>query len=201
MAEDMKPVEPVFKTQKLIDIVNQYSQDDESTVPISLKEMKTKELLEKMKAEKDKRDFMLLFNILMITVMIVSIFSIVLVFSLLDVIVLVLSLGYFIFVRRRLTQETLSLSSIKIDEESYLWHGFQLKEMRFTAVKLAYMLFFPLLLVVLVTIVLEDSVGYLLTNYLIALGLSTLTWFFFFMDDQQILENIESDLKTLQYLT
>ncbi len=200
MAEDMKPVEHEFKTQKLIDIVNKYSHEEESPNKVSLKNMKIKELVDKMKAEKDKRDFMLLFNILMISIIVLSIISIVLVFSVLDIVVLILGLGYFIFVRRRLTQETLGLSNIKTDEEAYLWSGYQLKELRFTAVKFAYMLFFPLLMLLLATIIFEEARSYLLTNYLIALGLSTLAWFFFFMDDQQVLESIESELNTLPYL-
>ncbi len=200
MSENMKPVEHVFKTQRIIDIVNNFDVEESSNGPLSLKEMKRKELLEKMTSDKDKRDFMYMFNGLMISVTIMSLVHTVISFSFISLSILILSIGYFIFVRRRLTQETLKLAVEDHQNEQYLWKGFYLKELRFSAIKFAYLLFFPFLLVLLVSFVNNEGFEYFLTNYFIALMFSCLFWLFFFMDDQQTLDKIESELNTLKYL-
>jgi hypothetical protein len=59
----------------------------------------------------------------------------------------VLGLAYFVFIRKKLTHFTLNLSNYKDNFDRYLWEGFHLKEMRYSAVKLAYFIFFPLFVV------------------------------------------------------
>jgi hypothetical protein len=200
MAENMKPVEPVFKTDKLFEIVNKASSSRSSSGHSELAMMKRTELLSKMKSEKDKRDYMILFNILM-TVVIVSSFVFFLKFyHIAGAFLFILALIYFIFIRRRLTQATLSLTRIERDSDEFLWEGYYLKEMRFSAVKLAYFLFFPAILIFGSYVLMYENVEYFWTNTLLAYVISSIAWLVYFFDDQTVLDQLESELNTLKYL-
>lgn len=200
MADNMKPVEPVFKTDNLFDLVRHYDKAGAKPGDMSLADMKRSELFHKMKSEQDKRDYMIIFNALMVAVMLVGLFHFIKYSQHLGVIVFIISLGYFIFVRRRLTQATVRLNTISKDIDAYLWEGFYLKEMRLGAVKLAYLIFFPFFLVMIGSFIEGAGVTYFWTNISMAFLMSAFAWLMFFMDDQITLNSLESELATIEYL-
>ena len=73
--------------------------------------------------------------------------------------------------------------------------------MRYSAVKLAYFLFFPFFTVFLVDLIrgIENNTAMWMA-VLIAAILSTLGWWIYFRDDRDALKKIESDLKSLEYI-
>lgn len=202
MAEEINPYVREFKTQRLQEIVAQFENQDITEMPeMTLAETRRIELMRKMKEDTDKKEYMIMLNAIVIVSAIVMLVHYILFNNFLAIACLVVVLVYFLFVRRQLTKVTLQLSSFKNDFDRYLWEGFHLKEMRFSAVKLTFLVFFPLLTVFLWDILLgQSSLNGVWSNFLIALGISTMAWLVFFYDDKVVLEGIEVDLKALDYL-
>ena len=93
------------------------------------------------------------------------------------------------------------LTEYKNNFDKYLWEGFYLKEMRYSAVKLAYLVFFPLFIVFLTDLFngADGRISFWM-GLAVAAVISTIGWFIFFSDDKDTLESIESELKSLEYL-
>jgi hypothetical protein len=142
MSEDMKPYIVEDKTKMLQEMVASF--DTESDIPnnISLGEAKRIELIRKMKQDTDKKEYMIMFNVLMIALAVVSVVHFVMYGSIFSLISMLVCLIYFVYIRKKLTTATLLLSEYKNNFDKYLWEGFYLKEMRYSAVKLAYFIFF-----------------------------------------------------------
>jgi hypothetical protein len=201
MSEDMKPYIVEDKTKMLQDMVASF--DTESDIPnnISLGEAKRIELIRKMKQDTDKKEYMIMFNVLMIALAVVSVVHFVMYGSIFSLISMLVCLIYFVYIRKKLTTATLLLSEYKNNFDKYLWEGFYLKEMRYSAVKLAYFIFFPLLLVFLTDLLRGyDGRISIWTGLTVAVVISSAGWLIFFADDKDALESIESELKSLEYL-
>ena len=166
---------------------------------ITLGESKRIELIRKMKQDTDKREYMMMFNALMIGLTIVSTAHFVVFGSIFALVSILLCLVYFVYIRKRLTMATLNLTEHKNNFDRYLWEGFYLKEMRYSAVKLAYFIFFPLLLVFTTDLISDERITFWL-GILIAAAISSIGWLIFFSDDKNVLESIESELKSLEFL-
>jgi hypothetical protein len=199
MAEDLSPYIKEDKSQRLQEIVAEFEEKYSDQPSISLGEAKRIELIRKMKQDTDKKEYMMMFNALMVSLSVISIAHFVVFGSIFSLVVVMLCLMYFVYIRRKLTKVTLSLSEHKNNFDKYLWEGYYLKEMRFSAVKLAYLIFFPLFMVFVVDLI-SDSRITLWIGIIIAFALSSMAWFIFFSDDRNALEGIESDLKSLEFL-
>lgn len=202
MSEDINPYVREYKTQRLQEIVAMFEQEPNAEKPeLSIADSKRVELMRKMKEDTDKKEYMVMLNALVIMAAIVMLTHYIFFMNFVVIIGIIVILAFFVFVRRRLTRVTLDLSTYKNDFDRYLWEGFHLKEMRYSAIKLAFLLFFPLIVVFLGDIVMGyNSLDGIWSNFLIALAISTMGWLVFFYDDKSILENIEVDLKALAYM-
>lgn len=188
-------------TKKIHEIMIEIEENPTIGIKITPGEAKRIELIRKMKQDTDKKEYMVMFNVLMIGVALISFVHFVLINSLISLIFMVVSIGYFIFTRKRLTAETLKLAEYKNNFDRYLWEGFHLKEMRYYAVKIAYFIFFPLLAVLFADLLrIEDERVSFWIGMAVALILSTIAWSIYFSDDEEMLRSIESDLKALEYL-
>lgn len=202
MSEDHSPFIREDKTHRIQQIIEEHDAPFTPKKPtLSPGEAKRIELIRKMKEDTDKKEYVIMFNALMITFSVVSLYHFIRFGTILSLVCILLGLGYFIFIRKRLTAETLKLTEYKNQFDKYLWEGFHLKEMRYTAVKLAYILFFPMMMVFISDIITGSNQQF---SFWIALGvavvISTIGWLIFFADDQSALKNIETDLKSLEYL-
>lgn len=202
MSEDVNPYIREEKTQRLQEIVAQFeSNPDDTFTELSLADSKRVELMKKMKEDTDKKEYMIMLNAIVIFAAVVMLIHYIVFNKLLTILFLLLILGFFVFVKKRLTTVTLKLPSYKTDFDKYLWEGFHLKEMRYSAVKLTYLVFFPLIVVFSVDIIMNyNSLNGAWSNFLIALAISTMGWMVFFYDDKMLLESIEVDLKALEYM-
>ncbi|HQV96429.1 MAG: hypothetical protein IPG48_15870 [Saprospiraceae bacterium] len=199
MADDMTPYIRENKSQKIQDIVTETENAFQHEGNITLGESKRIELIRKMKQDTDKREYMMMFNALMIGLTIVSTAHFVVFGSIFALVSILLCLVYFVYIRKRLTMATLNLTEHKNNFDRYLWEGFYLKEMRYSAVKLAYFIFFPLLLVFTTDLISDERITFWL-GILIAAAISSIGWLIFFSDDKNVLESIESELKSLEFL-
>ncbi|HQV66670.1 MAG: hypothetical protein IPO26_11150 [Saprospiraceae bacterium] len=199
MADDMTPYIRENKSQKIQDIVTETENTFQQEGNITLGESKRIELIRKMKQDTDKREYMMMFNALMIGLTIVSTAHFVVFGSIFALVSILLCLVYFVYIRKRLTMATLNLTEHKNNFDRYLWEGFYLKEMRYSAVKLAYFIFFPLLLVFTTDLISDERITFWL-GILIAAAISSIGWLIFFSDDKNVLESIESELKSLEFL-
>ncbi|MBK8627051.1 MAG: hypothetical protein IPN86_16225 [Saprospiraceae bacterium] len=202
MAEDMKPYIVEDKTKNIQDLLDQ-SESDINSLPsnISLGEAKRIELIRKMKQDTDKKEYMIMFNVLMIALAVVSVLHFVMFGTIFSLVCMLLCLVYFVYIRKRLTAATLVLAEYKNNFDKYLWEGYYLKEMRYSAVKLAYFVFFPLLVVFFTDIFRDtDERISLWMGIIVAFVISSLGWLIYFADDKEVLEDIESELKSLEYL-
>ena len=199
MADDMTPYIRENKSQKIQDIVTETENAFQHEGNITLGESKRIELIRKMKQDTDKREYMMMFNALMIGLTIISTAHFVVFGSIFALVSILLCLVYFVYIRKRLTTATLNLTEHKNNFDRYLWEGFYLKEMRYSAVKLAYYIFFPLLLVFTTDLISDERITFWL-GILIAAAISSIGWLIFFSDDKNVLESIESELKSLEFL-
>ena len=199
MADDMTPYIRENKSQKIQDIVTETENAFHHEGNITLGESKRIELIRKMKQDTDKREYMMMFNALMIGLTIISTAHFVVFGSIFALVSILLCLVYFVYIRKRLTMATLNLTEHKNNFDRYLWEGFYLKEMRYSAVKLAYFIFFPLLLVFTTDLISDERITFWL-GILIAAAISSIGWLIFFSDDKNVLESIESELKSLEFL-
>lgn len=201
MSEDSKPVVIEDKTQHLKDIIDETEAQFESNTKLTPGEAKRIELIRKMKSDTDKKEYMIMFNGLMILVSVLSFVHFFLYGHYLALIFGLAGLAYFIVVRLRLRNAAVRLSDYKNNFDRYLWEGFYLKEMRYSAVKLAFLVFFPFLLIFVSDLISgsDDRLTYWLC-ILVGFLLSSLAWLFYFGEDKDNLESIESDLKALEYL-
>ncbi|HMT52387.1 MAG TPA: hypothetical protein PKD16_04085 [Saprospiraceae bacterium] len=199
MADDMTPYIRENKSQKIQDIVTETENAFQHEGNITLGESKRIELIRKMKQDTDKREYMMMFNALMIGLTIISTAHFVVFGSIFALVSILLCLVYFVYIRKRLTMATLNLTEHKNNFDRYLWEGFYLKEMRYSAVKLAYFIFFPLLLVFTTDLISDERITFWL-GILIAAAISSIGWLIFFSDDKNVLESIESELKSLEFL-
>lgn len=202
MSEEINPYIREDKTQRLQEIVSMFEKSSDAENPeLSLADRKRVELMRKMKVDTDKKEYMIMLNALVIIAAVVMLVHYIMFMHIVSVISLAVILAFFVFVRRRLTIVTLNLVTYKNDFDKYLWEGFHLKEMRYSAVKLTYLLFFPIVVVFLGDIVMGyNSIEGIWMNFIIALIISAMGWLVFFYDDSKILENIEVDLKALAYM-
>lgn len=206
MSAQMKPVYIEDKTKKLLEIIREseaeFLNETKSEIKISPGEAKRIELIRRMKEDTDKIEYMIMFNVLMIALTVVALIHFVLFGKIFSLVCVVLGLTYFVYIRKKLTHFTLSLSNYKDNFDRYLWEGFHLKEMRYSAVKLAYFLFFPLFVVFVSDFFRTEDER--LSTWLgigIAAIISGLAWMIYFSDDKESLESIESELKSLEYLS
>jgi hypothetical protein len=201
MAEDMKPVIIEDKTQRLRDIIEETEKQFEGKVSITSGEAKRIELIRRMKQDTDRKEYMIMFNGLMLLFCLISLIHFAFKGSVVALVFLVIGMVYFIFVRRKLTIATLKLAEYRDNFDRYLWEGYHLKEMRYSAVKLAYFVFFPFLTVFSMDLLTEGrDTGQSWIGFVIAFSISSLGWYIFFLDDKSMLEDIEYDLKSLEYL-
>ncbi len=201
MSEDIKPVIIEDKSQRLRDIIEETERQFNHEVKISPGEAKRIELIRKMKQDTDKQEYMIMFNVLMLVSTISALLHFIFFNTIFSLVCVVAGITYFIFIRQRLKSATILLVEHKTNFDKYLWEGYYLKEMRYSAVKLAYFIFFPLF-VVFLTNVLSGMDGQL-TLWLsvpIAFVISSVAWLIYFSDDKALFESFESDLKSLQYL-
>ncbi len=201
MSEDIKPVVIEDKTQRLRDIIEETEKHFNHEVKISPGEAKRIELIRKMKQDTDKQEYMIMFHVLMLVSTISAFLHFVFFNTYFSLVCVVAGIAYFIFIRQRLKSATILLTEHKNNFDKYLWEGFYLKEMRYSAVKLAYFIFFPLFVVFLTDVV--SGVDGHLSLWLtvpIAFIFSSIAWLIYFSDDKALYESLESDLKSLQYL-
>ncbi len=201
MSEDSKPYNTEDKTLRLKEIISETEKQFNNEIRVSPGEAKRIELIRKMKQDSDKKDYMIMFNILMIGLSVVSLAHFAWFGTVFSLLCLMFCILYFVFIRKRLTSATLKLVEYKNNFDKYLWEGFYLKEMRYSAVKLAYFIFFPFL-VVFIFDLLKGKSGWveIWVGVLVAASISSVAWLIFFNDDKEALESIESDLKSLEYL-
>lgn len=201
MSEDIKPVIIEDKTQRLREIIEETEKQFNGEVKITPGEAKRIDLIRKMKQDTDRQEYMIMFNVLMLASTIAALIHFILFNTIFSLVCVVAGITYFIFIRQRLKSATLLLAEHKNNFDKYLWEGFYLKEMRYSAVKLAYFIFFPLLVVFLTDMFSgKDELLSLWVTVPIAFVISSVAWLIYFSDDKALFESIESDLKSLQYL-
>jgi hypothetical protein len=200
----MKPYMEDNEHKSIMDIINESdpaNQVPSADKPMTPGEAKRIELIRKMKTDTDKIEYMIMLNALMLSMLLISTWHFITYRSWVDIIMMVTAVLYFAYTRLKLRNATLKLIEYKNNFDLYLWEGFHLKEMRHSAVKLGYMVFFPMICVLLVDVL--SGVTFELPLYAkigVALIFSTIGWFTFFGDDQRSLEAIETDLKALAYM-
>lgn len=198
----MKPYMKVEDNKSIMDIINENDPDPKvEPAYISPGEAKRIELIRKMKNDTDKFEYMIMLNVLMGTLVVTAIWHFMTYRSWLAIVTMGLGIVYFFATRVKLRGATLKLTEFKNDFDRYLWEGFHLKEMRHSAVKLAYIVFFPLVCVLLIDVLAGYSMEIPFINKILAaLTISTIGWLIFFNDDKTGLDAIETDLKALSYL-
>ncbi len=201
MSEESKPVIIEDKTQRLRDIIEETEKQFNNEIKITPGEAKRIELIRKMKQDTDRQEYMIMFNALILCMSLTALAHFIFFGTIFSMISIIAALVYFIFVRQRLKTATIELAEHKQNFDKYLWEGYYLKEMRYSAVKLAYFIFFPLFVVFLIDLFSGNEERITLWIGLVIAGMiSSVAWLIYFSDDKSILESFESDLRSLEFL-
>lgn len=193
----MKPVYTEDATKPIQDIINAMEKEKLTSTPSWIVDRKM-ELIQKMKEDTDNKEYPIMFNGLILLVIALSVFYIFWDQAYYALVFIVLAGAYYFFVSRKLRQAILKLQEDREDLDDYMHDGFFIKDIRLAAVKLAYLIFFPLICFIAYQII-EDSTQTLpLWQYILpAIIISSLAWFIFFSDDQSHLDTLDMEMKGL----
>ncbi|MEZ4911873.1 MAG: hypothetical protein R2774_13550 [Saprospiraceae bacterium] len=201
MSDFEKPYVKENASQYLMDIVDKYEGAITQPPSLSEGELKRIELMRYMKSDTDKVEYILMLQFLMGILLLLGVWYMVTTQNYLAILPIVLGIGYTAFVKSRLRDYAYRLQEFKHNFDQYLHEGYSLKEMRYNAVKLGYLVFFPFIaFFLLVNFLHGDYFVPWWVSLLIALVVSTIGWLWFFKDDSDRLRSLESDINSLQYL-
>ena len=193
----MKPVYKEDATKAIQDIIA--NMENKNTAPgQSWIFDRKQELIHKMKEDTDNKEYPIMFNALIIMLISACLYHIFVNGLYILAALIVAGIGYYIFVQKKLKRAIIRLHNDQKNIDDYMMDGYMIKDLRFTAVKFAFLLFFPFICFLTLR-VLEDSstVLPLWQNLLVAFGISSVAWFIFFSDDQSHLETLESEINGL----
>ena len=197
----MKPYMSEDATSKLQEIFNSQNSEYSHLGDITPGEAKRIDLIRRMKEDTDKSEYMIMLNGLFIILSLTALIHYYVFGIIYFLIGAFLGLVTFLFIRYKLKAFNQSLVLYKNDFDTYLWEGYHLKEMRYTAVKLSYMIFFPIIIIMISDLISgEYNTLSIWVSVIIAIIISSLGWVIYFFNDQQTLDIIESDLKSLHFL-
>lgn len=193
----MKPVYKEDATKAIQDIMANMENKNIAAGQSWIMDRK-QELIQKMKEDTDNKEYPIMFNALIIMLISVCIYHIFINGMVVLVALMLLGIVYYIFVQKKLKNAILKLRDDQRNIDDYMMDGYMIKDSRFTAVKFAFLTFFPFICYLALRI-LEDSTNTLPVwqNLLIAFGISSVAWFIFFSDDQSNLESLESEINGL----
>lgn len=201
MSEDISPYIREDKSAKIQEIISQYESGNQQEKTLTAGEAKRIDLIRRMTNDPDKKEYMLMLNGIIILLSIVSLVHYIMFGGLLPLIFIAVALVFMVIVRKRMATETMNLSKLKNDFDNYLWAGYYLKEMRFTAVRFSFLVFFPLLAIFITDIITGNNTRVTLITAIITAFVLTLIGFsIFFSDDKNTLDSLHSDLESLKYL-
>ncbi len=198
----MAGIEKPYMTEKKMHIPAEWlTSEGEPAKGLTVAQHKRLELITQMTQDRDAVEYKRIFLFVMAWVFLVGVIQSAIYLSLIALVTVVVSLVYFLFVRKRLVTELDNLQQITEDFDAYLWEAYHLKEMRQSAVKLAVFVLFPLSFVFAGQLIFsaESSVG-MVWFYFLAYAINSVTWFWFFQEDNEYMERLHSDLNALQYL-
>jgi len=193
----MKPVYKEDATKAIQDIMANMENKNIATGQSWITDRK-QELIQKMKEDTDNKEYPIMFNALIIMLISVCLYHIFVNGTFILVALLLLGIVYYIFVQKKLKNAILKLQNDQRNIDDYMMDGYLIKDSRFTAVKFAFLIFFPFISFLTLGI-LEDTTTTLplWQNLLVAFGISSVAWFIFFSDDQSHLESLESEINGL----
>ena len=184
-----------------MDIVDKYDNAATQSSTLTAGELKRIELMRAMKSDTDKVEYVLMLQFLVGIMLLLGVWYIFTTGNYLAILPIILGIGYTLFVKSRLRDYAHRLQEFKHNFDQYLLEGYSLKEMRYNAVKLGYLVFFPFIAYFLVVNFLNgDNYVPWWVGLIVALAISTIGWLWFFKDDADKLRSLESDINSLQYL-
>lgn len=188
-------------SQFIMDVVDKYDTSSVDTSALTPGELKRIELMRMMKEDSDKVEYLWILYFLQALIVVFGLWYMYIYASYLPLIPIIFGFIYIVFLRQRLRHYAQRLLSHKDNFDTYLFEGFSLKEMRYNAVKFAYLVFFPFAVFFIYYAFFSHEV-YLpwWLSMVVAFVISGLGWLWYFKDDAEKLSNLESDLNSLQYL-
>lgn len=193
----MKPVYSEDATKPIIDIIESMEKEKLNSGQSWILERKL-ELIQKMKEDTDNREYPIMFYMIIGFVLALSAYHVIFNQSYYLIAMIVVALGYYFFVSRKLKKAILKLQADKEDIDDYMHDGYFIKDIRLAAVKLAYLLFFPVICFLAYRMIEDTSQTLPLWQYFVpAVIISSLAWFMFFSDDQGHLDALELEMKGL----
>jgi len=193
----MKPMYTEDATKKLREIIEQ-TEASFLHSDISALEQKKIDLVKKMKEDTENKEYPIMFKVLIGTLIILGLILVIAQQVYWMLIPMLIGLGYYFFVKIRLKREIEKLPIYQNNINQYIYEGYLIKDMRFTAVKFGFMLFFPFICFVL-GMMLENKENTLpiWQALIVAYVLSTIAWFIFFKDDEAQLTSLDQEIKSL----
>lgn len=198
MSENEKP----YMTEKRMHIPAEWlTSEGEPVKGLSVAQHKRLELITQMTQDRDPVEYKRIFLFVMAWVFLFALLHSAIHLSITSLLIVIVSLVYFLFVRKRLVSELSGLQQITDDFDLYLWEAYNLKEMRQSAVKLAVFLLFPLSFVFAGQLIFsaESSVTQI-WFYILSYAINMAIWLFFFQEDTEYMDRLHSDLNALKYL-
>jgi uncharacterized membrane protein YhaH (DUF805 family) len=197
----MKPVYNEDATKAIQDIMTEMDAQNIKKGDSWILDRK-QELILKMKEDTDNKEYPIMFNALILMVSLLCMYHIVMNQNYFLGFMLLVVIGYYVFVTKKLKIAIQRLHDDQKNINDYMFDGYVIKDTRFTAVKFAYLIFFPVICILLYRIVEDTTYVLPFWQYLIsAIVVSSVAWFLFFSDDQNHLESLESEIQGLVALS
>jgi Ca2+/Na+ antiporter len=160
-------------------------------------EERKKQLILKMKEDTDNKEYPIMLNGLIIVLAVMSLIHIINGIFLFAI-VLVAGIAYYVYTTKKLKKAIFQLQEHQNNIDQYMYDGYLIKDTRFTAVKFAFLLFFPIICYMGFRLIEDTSYTLPVWQYVItAVTISSVAWFMFFSDDQAYLEQLDSEIKGL----
>lgn len=196
----MKPVYREDATKGIQDLIEASEKQHPSNTEQWIEERK-KQLILKMKEDTDNKEYPIMLNGLILVLVAMSAIHIInglFLFTL----VLVAGVLYYIFTTKKLKKAIHQLQEHQNNLDQYMYDGYLIKDTRFTAVKFAFLLFFPIICYMGFRFIEDTTYTLPVWQYMVtAVAISSVAWFIFFSDDQTYLEQLDNEIKGLMAIS
>lgn len=192
--KEIKPVLIEDKTVRLQETVSNYYNTASEDSMISTDEIRKAEIIRKMREDNDMKAYPLMLHLLLTLLIGSTLAAFITERSGFALFMLCAGSAIILFIRYRLKNAIHQLHNYKNDFSRYVWEGYYIKEMRHNAVKLLYILLFPVIIILCESVISGGEQVNIWLRVMVAFLISTPGWLLVFEDDRKNLKSLRREL-------
>jgi positive regulator of sigma E activity len=193
-SKDIKPVIIEDKTARLRETVSHYYNSESEDGTLSPEELRKAEIIRKMREDNDMKAYPLMLHLLLTLLIGSTLAAFITERSGFALLMLCVGSAIILIIRYRLKTAIQQLYHYKNDFSRYVWEGYYIKEMRHNAVKLLYILLFPVIIIFCESVISGGEQVNIWIRILLAFLISTPGWLLVFEDDRKHMKSLRKEL-------